>query len=67
LITVETTDKKTVEVPLTYVTTYEDGSKQSTSKDLKMSDRVVIHAVKVNDSLQAHDVRFSEGTPVSFR
>jgi type 1 fimbria pilin len=66
-ITVETTDKKTVEVALNDVTTYENGSKQSTSKDLKMGDCVVIHAVKVKDSLQAHDVRFSESTPVSSR
>jgi type 1 fimbria pilin len=66
-ITVETTDKKTVEVALTDVRTYENGSKQSTSKDLKMGDCVVSHAVKVKDSLQAPDVRFSEGTPVSFR
>jgi hypothetical protein len=27
---------------------------------LKVGDRVVIHAVKVKDVLQAHDVRFSE-------
>lgn len=45
-ITVETTEKKTVEVALTDVTTYENGSKQSTSKDLKMGDCVVIHAVR---------------------
>jgi len=64
-ITVETTDKKTIEVALTDATTYENGSKPSTRKDLKIGARVVIHAVKVKDALQAHDVRFSEGTPAS--
>jgi hypothetical protein len=60
-VTVETADKKTVEVALTDTTTYQNGSKPATLKDLKVGDRVVIHAVKVKETLQAHEVRFSEG------
>lgn len=64
-VTVETTDKKTVEVQLIDTTTFMNGSKPSVKKELKVGDRVVIHAVKVKDSLQAHEVRFSEAAPVS--
>lgn len=58
-VTVETTDKKTVEVQLVDSTTFMNGSNPGDRKDLKVGDRVVIHAVKVKDSLQAHEVRFS--------
>ena len=61
-ITVTTTDKQNVGVVLTAATTYEKGTALAAWKDLKIGDRVVIHAVKVNDVLQAHDVRFSEAT-----
>ena len=61
-ITVTTTDKQNVGVVLTATTTYEKGTSLAAWKDLKIGDRVVIHAVKVNDALQAHDVRFSEVT-----
>jgi hypothetical protein len=64
-VTVETTDKKTVEVGLTDATTYQNGSKPAARKDLKIGDRVVIHAVKVKDALQAHEVHFSEATAAS--
>jgi len=64
-ITVETTDKKTVQIALTDTTTFQSGTKPSTKKDLKVGDRVVIHAVSVKGVLQAHEVRFSEGTAAS--
>ena len=64
-VTVETTDKKTVEVALTDATTYQNGTKPSNRKELKIGDRVVIHAVKVKDTLQAHEVHFSQGAPSS--
>ena len=64
-VTVATTDNKSVEIALTEETTYENGSKPSTRKDLKIGDRVAIHALKVKDALQAHDVRFSEATAAS--
>ena len=57
-VTVETTDNKTVEVQLTDTTTFLNGAKPGNRKELKVGDRVVIHAVKVNESLQAHEVRF---------
>ena len=64
-VTVSTADKKNIEVLLTETTTYENGTKLATRKDLKVGDRVVIHAVKVKDALQAHVVRFSEVTVTS--
>jgi co-chaperonin GroES (HSP10) len=63
-VKVETTDKTTVEVLLTDTTAFLNGSTPSTKKELKVGDRVVIHAVKgKDDALQAHEVRFSQGTP----
>lgn len=64
-VTVETTDKKSIEVLLTDSTTYMDGPKPSSKGELKVGDRVVIHAVKVKDALQAHEVRFSQAAPAS--
>ena len=64
-VTVETTDKKTVEVQLIDATTYMNGTTPSSRKELKVGDRVVIHAVKVKDALQAHEVRFSQAAPAS--
>ena len=64
-VTVQTTDKKTVEVVLTDETTYQNGSKPAARKDLKVGDRVAIHAVKVKDTLQAHEVHFTETTSAS--
>jgi len=62
-VTVETTDKKTVEILLTDTTAYLNGSKPSNRKELKVGDRVVIHAVKVKDFLQAHEIKFGQGAP----
>jgi hypothetical protein len=64
-ITVKTTDQRIVQIALTESTTYQSGSKPSARRDLQVGDLVVIHAVKEDDSLQAHEVRFSHGTPVS--
>src|SRR5215469_9961464 len=64
-LTVETTDKKTIEVQLTDSTTYMNGSNPGSRKELKVGDRVVIHAVKVKDSLQAHEVHFSAAAAAS--
>lgn len=61
-VTVLTTEKKTVEVLLTSTTTFLNGSKPSSRKELKIGNRVVIHAVKEKDALQAHEVRFSQAT-----
>jgi hypothetical protein len=61
-VTVSTTDKKSIDVVLIETTTYRNGANPATKKDMKVGDRVVIHAVKVKDTLQAHEVHFSEGT-----
>ena len=62
-VTVETTDKESVEVVLTDSTTYQKAGKPAARTDLKVGDRVVIHSMKMKGVLQAHDVRFSEVTP----
>lgn len=64
-VTVQTTDQKIVQIALTESTTYQSGSQPSARRDLQVGDRVVIHAVRTDDSLQAHEVRFTHGTPVS--
>ncbi len=61
-VTVETTDKKSVNVVLADTTTYEKEKKAAARSDLKTGDRVVIHAMKMNGALQAHTVEFSEAT-----
>jgi Domain of unknown function (DUF5666) len=64
-LTVKTTDERIVQITLLESTTYESGSTPLTRKDLRVGDRVVIHAVKTDGSLQAHEVRFSHGTLAS--
>ena len=59
-VTVETTDKKSVKVVLADTTTYATDRKSAARSDLKVGDRVVIHAVTINNVLQAHTVEFSE-------
>ncbi len=44
-VTVQTSDKKTVQVVLTATTTYEEGTQPSSWKALKVGDWVVIHAM----------------------
>lgn len=61
-VTVQTTDKKTVEVVLIDATTYERAGKPAARTDLKVGYRVVIHAVRVKGVLQAHSVSFSEAS-----
>jgi ribosomal protein S17 len=58
-VTVETTDKS-VDVVLADTTTYAKDKKAAARPDLKVGDRVVIHAMKMNGVLQAHTVEFSE-------
>jgi hypothetical protein len=61
-VTVQTTDNRSVAVVLADTTTYERSKKEATRTDLKVGDRVVIHAMKMNGALQAHTVEFSEAT-----
>jgi hypothetical protein len=61
-VTVATTDKMSVEVVVVDSTTYAKDKKPAVWSDLKVGDRVVIHAVKINGALQAHTVDFNDGT-----
>ena len=52
-ITIETKDKKTVEVTTTAATKCMKGEATAALKDIKAGDRVVIHAKKDGDKLAA--------------
>ncbi|HYL10341.1 MAG TPA: hypothetical protein VEU31_06350 [Candidatus Acidoferrales bacterium] len=65
-ITVETAAKETVTVKIVAETKFVKTGTEATLKDLKVGDRVVIHAKPVGDALEAHEVRFGStksGTP----
>ena len=51
-------DGQTTDVILNDKTTWEEAGKASQSSALRVGDRVVIHAVKVDGKEVAHDVRF---------
>jgi hypothetical protein len=56
-VTVQTTDKTLIEVKIVSDTTFTKNNAPSELKDLHLGDRVVIHAKKVGDQLQAHTVQ----------
>jgi len=56
-ITVETRDQQKVTVAIVPETKFMKGTATATLKDLKVGDRVVIHAAKHGEQLQAHTVR----------
>jgi len=56
-VTVETTDKKIVEVGLTSKTTYTRNDKKTAAADMKVGDRVMIEAKEVNERLVADSVK----------
>jgi hypothetical protein len=58
VVTVEK-DGKITEVLLAADTTYETNGQAAKQADLKVGDRVVIHAVKVSGKETAHEVRFA--------
>ena len=58
-ITVQTTAKDTVTVYTMPETKYKKSTAAASIKDLKVGDRVVIHAKKMGDKLMATDVRFA--------
>ena len=62
-VTVSTTTGKTVEVLLDAQTTYAKAEKAIQKSDLKVGDRVVIHAAEKGTTLTARTVEV--GTPVS--
>jgi hypothetical protein len=61
-ITVETQDHQKVTVAVVPKTKFAKGTSEATLKDLKVGDRVVIHAAKQGEQLQAHTVRIGATT-----
>jgi hypothetical protein len=57
-VSVETTSKKTVTVNISAATKFVKSGLPVTLKDLKVGDRVVIHATGPEDKLVASEVRF---------
>ncbi len=57
-IAVETTSKKTVTVGLSASTKFQNSGSPAALKDLKVGDKVVIHATGSEDKLVATEVRF---------
>jgi hypothetical protein len=56
-VTVKTTAGKTVEVGFdAKMTTYERAKQPVQKADIKVGDRVVIHAIEVNEKLVAHTI-----------
>ncbi len=58
VITVETTAKKSVTVNVSDETKFQKSGAAATLKDLKVGDKVVIHAEEEDGKLTAHQVRF---------
>ncbi len=61
-VTVKTTKGKTVEVKLDAKTEYTRGKARAKQADLKVGDRVVVHAMEMNKALTAHLVQLQTGT-----
>ena len=57
-ITVETPDKKSISVEVTDKTKFEKSGSPATIKDLKVGDKVVVHADVSDNKLVANEVQF---------
>ena len=66
-VTVETAAKKTIEVSLNSKTKYTRNDKNAGASDLKVGDRVMIEAKKVNEKLVAETVKLGSVTRNSER
>jgi Domain of unknown function (DUF5666) len=62
-ITVETQTKEVQVVKIAPDTSFVKSGASATIKDLKVGDRVVIHAKPVGSDLIAHEVRFGKQAP----
>ena len=62
-VTVETQTKEVQIVKITPETTFVKSGASATLKDLKVGDRVVIHAKPTGSDLIAHEVRFGKQAP----
>jgi Domain of unknown function (DUF5666) len=58
-ITVKTADKQEVTVMATAKTEFYKGTTKVSLQQLKVGDRVVIHAIKRESKLEAHTVKFA--------
>jgi hypothetical protein len=61
-VTVKTTAGKTVEVSFDPKTTYARAKQPIRKTDIKIGDRIVIHAAEVNEKLVAHTVELGAAT-----
>ena len=61
-VTVKTTTGKVVEVGFDAKTTYARTKLPAQKADVKVGDRIVIHAVEVNEKLFAHTVELGAAT-----
>jgi len=61
-VTVKTTAGKAVEVSFDAKTTYTRAKQPIQKADIKVGDRIVIHAVEVNEKLVAHTVEIGSAT-----
>ncbi len=64
-ITVETQTKEVQVIKIAPDTSFVKSGASATLKDLKVGDRVVIHAKPVGSDLIAHEVRFGKPAPVA--
>lgn len=64
-ITIQTTANASVTVAITSDTQFFKGNSASSAQELKVGDRVVIHAKKNGDKLEAHTVKFGTGRSVT--
>jgi len=61
-VTVKTTAGKTIDVGFDEKTTYARAKQPILKTDIKVGDRIVIHAVEVNEKLIAHTVEIGTAT-----
>ena len=57
-ITIETTSKKSVTVEVSDKTKFEKSGSPATLKDLKVGDKVVVHASAAGEKLVANEIHF---------
>ena len=65
VLSVKTTKGTTVEVRLDAKTDYAQGKERVRLSDVKPGSRVVVHAMKINGALVAHEVSIGVNKPVA--
>lgn len=64
-VTVKTTAGKMVEVGFGSMTTYSRAKQPIQKSDIKVGERVVIHAMEMNEKLMAHTVELGTAKPAA--